>query len=61
MAMTVEDLYREILGREPDPEGLAFWKAGFGDEVSPEERASFEQAAAPELASKTPTTPEEIV
>lgn len=54
MAMTVEDLYREILGREPDPEGLAFWKAGFGDDVSPEERASFMQAAAPELAGSTP-------
>jgi hypothetical protein len=60
MATTVEDLYREVLGREPDPEGLANWKAAFGEDVSPEERASFMQAAAPELASKTPATPDAL-
>lgn len=54
MALTVEDLYREILNREPDLEGLAFWRSVFGDDVSADERASFEQAAAPELAASAP-------
>ena len=67
MATTVEDLYREVLGREPDPEGLAFWKAGFGSEISPEERDSFVRSAQPEIQSRgitqsaTPTlTPDQL-
>jgi len=51
---TVEDLYREILGREPDAEGLAFWSQGFGDKVDATEKASFLQAASSELAKRTP-------
>ena len=49
---TVEDLYREILGREPDAGGLAFWQQGFGDTVDPNEIASFTQAAQSELANR---------
>ena len=67
MAMTVEDLYREVLGREPDPEGLANWKAAFGEDVSPEERDSFVRSAQPEIQSRgitqsaTPTlTPDQL-
>ena len=51
---TVEDLYREILGREPDAEGLAYWQQGFGDSVDAAEKASFLQAASSELAKRTP-------
>jgi hypothetical protein len=38
---TVEDLYRQVLGREPDPEGKAFWENAFGSSVDPAEQASF--------------------
>jgi len=49
---TVEDLYREILGREPDAGGLAYWQQGFGDTIDPNEVASFKQAAQAELANR---------
>ena len=39
--MTVEDLYRMHAGKEPDAEGLAFWKSAFGPEISEAERAQF--------------------
>ena len=48
---TVEDLYRQVLGREPDPEGLAFWKSAFGGSVDPTEQASFMQSVQSVLAS----------
>jgi len=51
---TVEDLYRQVLGREPDPEGLAFWQSAFGGSVDPMEQASFLQAAQAELARRPP-------
>lgn len=54
MATTVEDLYRQILGREPEAEGLAFWQNAFGNSVDPMEQASFMQAAQAELARRTP-------
>jgi len=50
---TVEDLYREVLGREPDAEGLAFWQQGFGGSVDAAEKASFLQAAQAELANRS--------
>ena len=39
--MTVEDLYRMHAGKEPDAEGLAFWKNAFGPEIDEAERAQF--------------------
>jgi hypothetical protein len=48
----VTDLYREILGREPDAEGLAFWQQGFGETIDPNEIASFNTAAQSELAKR---------
>jgi hypothetical protein len=44
MATTVEQLYTQVLGRQPDAEGLAFWKSAFGDTVSDAERNSFMQS-----------------
>lgn len=44
--VTVEDLYQQYAGKTGDPEGLAFWKAGFGSDISPEEVASFRQSVA---------------
>jgi hypothetical protein len=52
MAITTEDLYREILGRESDPEGLANWNAKFGAEISPQERTEFIRAAQPEAEQR---------
>ena len=51
MATTVEDLYRQVLGREPDAEGLSFWKSAFGSSVDPAEQASFMQSVQNVLAS----------
>ena len=53
MATTVEDLYRQILGREPEAEGLAYWQSTFGNSVDPAEQASFMKAAQGELANRT--------
>ena len=50
---TVEDLYRQILGREPDAEGLAYWQNAFGGSVDPTEQASFMKAAQGELANRS--------
>ena len=55
---TVEDLYTKVLGRQPDAEGLAFWKNAFGDTVDDTERASFMKSVGSVLAtdpSKTAT------
>jgi len=50
--MTVEDLYRSVLGREGDAAGVAFWKSVFGASVDAGESAQFIQGAADELAAK---------
>jgi hypothetical protein len=51
MATTVEQLYTQVLGRQPDAEGLAFWKSAFGDTVSDAERNSFMQSVNEILAA----------
>lgn len=51
---TVEDLYRQVLGREPDPAGKAFWESAFGGSVDPAEQASFMQSVQSVLASAPP-------
>lgn len=35
--LSVEDAYRNILGREPDQGGLDYWKSQVGDTFDPEE------------------------
>jgi hypothetical protein len=52
---TVEKLYTDILGRASDPGGLAYWQQQFGNEVDPNELATFKSAAQAELANRTPT------
>lgn len=52
-AMTVNDLYTQILGRAPDEGGLAYWQNAFGGSVDPTEQASFMQAAQGELANRS--------
>ena len=51
MATTVEQLYTQVLGRQPDAEGLAFWKSAFGDTVSDAERNNFMQSVNTVLAA----------
>ena len=51
MATTVEQLYTQILGRAPDPAGLAYWQSAFGNSVDPAEQASFMQSVQSVLAS----------
>lgn len=41
---TPESIYREYLGREADPAGLAFWQKEFGAEVDTQELRTFQQA-----------------
>jgi hypothetical protein len=53
-AMTVNDLYTQVLGRAPDAGGLAYWQNAFGTgAVTPEQQASFMQAAQGELAQRS--------
>jgi hypothetical protein len=54
MATTVEQLYTQILGRQPDAEGLAYWQSAFGNSVDPAEQASFMQSVQSVLASAPP-------
>jgi hypothetical protein len=54
MATTVADLYRQTLGREPDPGGLEYWTQMFGSTVDPTEAATFSSVAQNELASRAP-------
>ena len=51
---SVESLYTDILGRQSDAGGLAYWQQQFGDTVDPTERATFTGAAQAELANRTP-------
>lgn len=40
----LEDWYRTSLGREADPEGLAFWSKSFGETLDPNEIETLQQA-----------------
>ncbi len=60
MATTVEQLYTQILGRQPDAEGLSFWKSAFGNSVDPAEQASFMQSVQSVLAA-TPIAQQEAL
>jgi hypothetical protein len=44
----VADLYRNILGRQPDVEGYNYFNKVFGSTVGPEQAQEFLKAAAPE-------------
>ena len=48
---TVAELYQQVLGRAPDPEGLAFWTKYAGSSVDPEEANAFVAAAKAEIAA----------
>jgi hypothetical protein len=48
----VQQLYQDVLGRDADASGLGTFYKQFGSEISPEERALFEQSARPELQSR---------
>ena len=53
----ITKLYQEVLGRAPDPAGLAYWSAGFGDKLDPAEVQSFVTAAQAELNQKKAPPP----
>ena len=48
---SIEQVYLDVLGRAPDPGGLAYWQSQFGPTVDANELATFQTAAAPELAN----------
>ena len=56
---TIEELYQTVLGRAPDPGGLAFWQSYAGPTVDPNEVAAFVAAAQAERpgAIYAPPTP----
>ena len=47
--LTVEQLYRSVLGREGEAAGIAYWKNVFGDVVDAGEYQEFIKGAQPEL------------
>lgn len=47
--LTVEELYRTVLGREGERAGIEFWKKAFGEVVDAEEYKQFILGATPEL------------
>lgn len=47
--LTVEQLYRTVLGREGEKAGIEFWKNAFGEVVDAEEYKQFIKGAQPEL------------
>jgi tape measure domain-containing protein len=53
-ALSVEDLYRTVLGREGEAAGVAYWKGVFGAVVDSNEYAEFIRGAQPELNQAPP-------
>lgn len=53
---SIEDTYRQQLGREGETAGLDYWKGQFGDSVDANELKTFQAAAAPELAGRSANT-----
>ena len=52
---TSADLYRDVLGREPESQEVQNnWNAIFGDSIDVDEVSHFKNAAAPELIGRTP-------
>lgn len=50
---TVSGLYQSILGRAPESQAVIdAWTQQFGDTIDPSELVTFQQAAAPELATR---------
>lgn len=56
-ALSVEDLYRVVLGRDGEAAGVAFWKKAFGEAVDQTEYLEFVKAAQPELAAPPVVAP----
>ena len=54
------NLYRTVLGREPDAEGLAYWKSIVGPTLEENERGWWMGGAEEELANR-PATPEDQI
>ena len=48
----IQQLYKDVLGRDADPSGLGTWYKQFGSEISPEEREAFKTSAQKELDSR---------
>lgn len=55
-SLTVEDLYRSVLGREGEAAGVAYWKNVFGDVVDSSEYLEFVKGAKRELDMNAATT-----
>ena len=49
-------MYQDVLGRAPDPAGLAYWKGKFGDTISSDEYSEFMQSAQREMGGRPSTT-----
>lgn len=47
--LTIEQLYKDVLGRPSDTGGAQYWAQKFGTTIDPNEIAEFRSAAAPEI------------
>jgi len=60
MPSTIEGLYQNVLGRQPDQAGADYWKQQFGDTVDANEYQTFMNAAQPELQQRSQQSPQPI-
>lgn len=51
----INDLYRNVLGRDAEAEGMNYWSQRFGNTIEPNEVEEFTRGAQPELQRRTST------
>lgn len=49
----INNLYRQVLGRDAEAEGMNYWSQRFGNTIEPNEVEEFTRGAQPELQSRT--------
>jgi len=49
----INGLYRQVLGRDAEAEGMNYWSQRFGNTIEPNEVEEFTRGAQPELQNRT--------
>ena len=51
----INDLYRNVLGRDAEAEGMSYWSQRFGNTIEPNEVEEFTRGAQPEIQRRQST------